>query len=64
MQTRTLIADISRVIEILNVDIADEEQRAGVTEPARPEYPVLARALRARRDNLLETVSALQERLV
>jgi hypothetical protein len=64
MQTRTLIADISRVVEILNVDIASEEQSAGVADLARSDYPVFARALRARRDNLLETISALQQRLV
>jgi hypothetical protein len=63
MQTRTLIADISRIIDILNVDIASEEQAAGVADLARSEYPALARALRARRDNLVETVFALQQRL-
>jgi hypothetical protein len=63
MQTRGLIADISRIIDILNVDIASEEEAAGVTDLARPEYPVLARALRARRDNLLATVFKLREQL-
>jgi hypothetical protein len=63
-QARTLIADLFRIVEILNVDIASEEQAAGVTDPAGSKYPVLARALRARRDNLLDTISALQQRLV
>ena len=63
-QARTLIADLSRIVEILNVDIASEEQAAGVADLAHSEYPVLARALRARRDNLLDTISALQQRLV
>jgi hypothetical protein len=63
-QTRTLISDIARIVEILNVDIASEEQAAGVADPARSEYPALARTLRARRDNLLGTISALQQRLV
>jgi hypothetical protein len=63
-QVRILIADLSRIVDILNVDIVSREQEAGVTDVARSEYPVLARALRARRDNLLETISALRQRLV
>jgi len=56
--------DIARIVEILNVDISSEEQSAGVADPARAEYPALARTLRARRDNLLGTISALQQRLI
>ena len=63
-QTRTLILDLMRIVEILNVDISSEEQAAGVADPARTEYPALARKLRARRDNLIETISSLQQRLV
>jgi hypothetical protein len=63
-QTRTLISDLTRIVDILNVDIWSEEQAAGVADPARTEYPVLARTLRARRDNLLESISALQQRLI
>ena len=40
-QARALIADILRLIEVLNVDIAFREQEAGVTDLARPDYPVL-----------------------
>jgi hypothetical protein len=63
-QARTLISDLTRIVEILNVDISSEEQAAGVADPARAEYPVLARTLRARRDNLLESISALRQQLV
>ena len=58
MQTRTLIADISRI------DIVSEEEAAGVADLARSDYPTLARDLRARRDNLLETIAALRPPLV
>lgn len=61
-QVRTLIADLQRIIDILDADIELEEQQAGVTDLARREYPVLARALRARRDNLSETISGLRYR--
>ena len=58
-----MIADLSRIVEILNVAIACSEQDAGVSDIARPEYPALTRTLRARRDNLLETISALRKQL-
>ena len=63
-QTRTLIADLYRIVAILDADIAAEEEQIGVIDLTRPEYPILARKLRARRDNLLETVSQLRQRLV
>ena len=63
-QVTMLIADLSRIVDLLNVDIASREQETGVTDPARPEYPALARGLRARRDNLLETIDVLRQRSV
>ena len=64
LQTRVLIADISRVVQILNGDIAAEEEQARVFDRSRFDYPILARTLTARRDNLLGTIAALQQRLV
>jgi hypothetical protein len=61
-QANALIADIHRLVEVLNIDIEFREQEAGVTDLARPEYPALARTMRARRDNLLATISALRRR--
>jgi hypothetical protein len=63
LQTRRLLADIKRVVDILNSDIADEEGQAGIFDPARPEYPILARAMAARRDNLKSTMATLQRRI-
>jgi hypothetical protein len=57
-QARTLIADLTRIVEILNEEISSQEQASGVADPSRAEYRALARTLRARRDNLLETISA------
>ena len=64
LQTRVLIADISRVVQILNGDIAAEEEQARVFDRSRFDYPILARTLVARRDNLLGTIAALEQRLV
>jgi hypothetical protein len=62
-QTRTLIADLNRIVQILNGDIAAEEERAGVFDPFQAEYPMIARGLATRRDNLADTIAALERRL-
>jgi hypothetical protein len=41
LQTRTLIADIDRVVHILNSDIAAEERQAGLFDRCQAEYPML-----------------------
>ena len=51
LQTRRLIADIRRVVDILSVDIAQEESVTGISDPKLPEYSMVARALTARRVN-------------
>jgi hypothetical protein len=63
LQTKELIADINRVVQILDSDIAAEEEQAGIFDRSRIEYPILARTLGARRDNLMGTISALEQRL-
>jgi hypothetical protein len=60
LQTRQLIADIRRVVDILNVDIAQEESLTGVSDPQLPEYSMVAKALSARRENLESTLAALE----
>ncbi|SHI07086.1 hypothetical protein [Bradyrhizobium erythrophlei] len=63
VQTRSLIADIGRIVQILDTDIAAEEEQARVFDPSQAEYPMLARTMAARRDNLWETIAALERRL-
>jgi hypothetical protein len=58
-----LISDIDRVVRLFDCDIAAEEQRARVSDRLDPCYPILARTLAARRDNLKETIAALEKRL-
>lgn len=62
LQTSRLIADIRRVVDILNGEIAEEEKRCGVSNRQRPDYPMHARALIARRDNLKSTIALLEKR--
>jgi multidrug resistance efflux pump len=57
------IGDLDRRAQLLNDDIAAEEERARVFNPFDAAYPVLARAWAARRDNLKATVATLEKRL-
>jgi hypothetical protein len=60
LQIATLIGSLSRSVELLTVDIEHEEARAGVRDLADPAYPVLARSIRARRDNIRTTIASLE----
>jgi hypothetical protein len=62
-QIKTLIATISRSVELLNYDVDLEEERGRVHDIFNPEYPILARHLRTRRDNLNKTLAALRARI-
>lgn len=57
-----LIADLWWRVRLINTDILEEEARSGVFDAQQPNYPLLALNLRARRDNLVSTISVLEER--
>ena len=56
----TLITALTRSMEVLSIDIDHEEERAQVCDILDAAYPMLARTLRARRDNLVATIAALE----
>jgi hypothetical protein len=58
-----MINDLGRTIHILNIDILTEEERVLIFDRSDPAYPIIARTLTARRDNLVVTVADLAERL-
>ncbi len=60
---RTLMDDLDRTIQVLECDIATEEERAGSFDRSDATYPILARTLGTRRDNLKVTIAALAQRL-
>ncbi len=62
-QIRTLIDKIDRSVQSLNFDIEAEEERTQCWDCRDPAYSILARSLAARRNNLAETIAALQKRL-
>jgi hypothetical protein len=61
-QLHALIADLRWRARLLDSNIREEEQRACASDPASPDYPMLALTLRARRDNLLATIATLENR--
>jgi hypothetical protein len=59
----TMIADMLRVVEVLDSGVSAEEERTRFRDRADARYPILARQLAARRDNLKVTIAALEARL-
>jgi len=62
MKVRALVADLHSQVLFLDQGIPDEEQRTGIFDVANVAYPMLARTLRARRENLLATIRVLESR--
>jgi septation ring formation regulator EzrA len=62
-QISTMISDLDRLVRLLDCDITTEEERARISDRSEPAYPILARTLAARRDNLRDTIAALEQRL-
>jgi hypothetical protein len=63
LQLSALLADLWRRVDLMNSDILEEEAKAGVFDARQPIYPLLALNLRTRRDNLVATISLLEERV-
>jgi hypothetical protein len=63
VQIEALMKFLRRCVDLLDVDIDTEERSAQADRMDDPNYPRLARHLRARRDNLLSTLELLQGRL-
>jgi hypothetical protein len=57
-----ILADLVRTVQLIESDIATEEARAGVSDRSDVTYPILARTLIGRRDNLKVTIAALEQR--
>ncbi len=62
IQIRKMIVDIDRNVRLLDCDITTEEERVGISDRSNAAYPILARMLAARRDNLKDTITALEQR--
>jgi hypothetical protein len=60
LRIATLIADLSRSVGLLTIEIEHEETRVGIRDVSDPTYPVLARSLRKRRENIGATIASLE----
>jgi hypothetical protein len=60
---RKMIGDLDRIVQLLSCDITNEEQQTRISDRSDAAYSILARTLAARRDNLKDTVNALEHRL-
>jgi hypothetical protein len=63
VQIRKIMSDLDRLVQIISCDIVTEEERARVSDRSDAAYPILARVLAVRRDNLRVTITALEQRL-
>jgi hypothetical protein len=63
MKLQALTADLCWRVQLLESDIQDEAKRTGISNLSNSAYPIIARNLRTRRDNLLATIKMLQSRL-
>jgi flagellar FliJ protein len=58
-QIEMMLAEFTRMIGDLDREIANEEKRAGIADPAHFAYPTYARATAVRRDNLKSSIAEL-----
>ena len=62
-QIEAMIADLARMAADLDREIGQEEQRAGISDPAHFAYPTYARAAAQRRDNIRRSAEELDVQL-
>jgi flagellar export protein FliJ len=62
-QIEAMIAEFERMAADLDREIANEQARAGIDDPAHFAYPTYAKAALARRDNLARSAADLKEQL-
>ncbi|MGO4707113.1 flagellar export protein FliJ [Microvirga sp. 2MCAF38] len=62
-QIEMMIAEFDRMAADLDREIASEEQKAGISDPAHFAYPTYARAAAQRRDNLRQSAQNLHTQL-
>ena len=58
-QIEMMSAEFTRMIGDLDREIANEEKRAGISDPTHFAYPTYARAAITRRDNLKSSIAEL-----
>lgn len=62
-QIELMTAEFARISGELDREIANEEKRAGISDPRHFAYPTYARAASTRRDNLRSSIAELTAQL-
>ena len=62
VKIRTMIRDLNRTVQVLDIEIATEENRVGLHDLSNFAYPILSKTMVARRENLKGTIAALEQR--
>ena len=62
-QIEMMLAEFTRMSAELDREIANEEKRAGITDPRHFAYPTYARAASVRRDNLKSSIAELEAQI-
>ncbi len=62
-QIELMMAEFARISAELDREIANEEKRAGISDPRHFAYPTYARAASTRRDNLKSSIAELTTQL-
>ena len=62
-QIELMVAEFTRICDDLEREIANEEKRAGISDPRHFAYPTYARAAAGRRDNLKSSIVELTAQL-
>jgi hypothetical protein len=58
-----MLSDLALACQLIEADIAAEEERVGIFDQLDTRYPILARSLIERRNNIKLTIAALERRL-
>ena len=56
----SLVFELQQMATLLQNALAHEESKSAVRDPSDPMYPMLARSLRTRFENLQKTISSLK----
>ena len=62
-QLRSMIEGLKRGVLLLEADIAAVEKFDQQADPTKSAYPIAARTMKARRENLIRTILTLQGKL-
>ncbi len=62
-QIEAMVADFERMASDLDREVANEERRAGISDPAHFAYPTYARAARTRREKIIHSADELKGQL-